>query len=164
MLKIKTGILMLSAVVFSGSAFADINSNEKKLRQSVQQCISNIHADSKITSPNLPKVTKIIYDVHGGVQKYCGSIANKTRKLITAEYDQVEAWQAEYRELSKEYLAIPISDRNKPYAKNIVRKLIILLAPEKLGSTGADSKLNIYRAILKEVDNLDALLIAIDGN
>lgn len=164
MFKIKAGILMLGAVVFSGSAFAGINSNEKELRQSVLKCIHDIHGDSTITSPDLEKITTIIYSIHGGVKKYCGSVSDKTRKTISSVYEQQEGWDAEYKELYEEYMAIPIPERNKPHARTIMRKILALMAPDKLGGMNSSNKLNTYRAMLKEVDQLDAMLMAIDYN
>ncbi|MTD29326.1 hypothetical protein [Erwinia sorbitola] len=158
----KAGILILSTIIFSGSAFASssfggINSQEQKMRSLVTQC-----NDSIKKSLHSPVLLDISFGALGGVQKHCGSIADKTRKLITDRHNQHEKWEAEFQELLERFNAIPVSQQHKLHAAQLVKKIRVLTAVDKLAGRSTTSRIFVYRAMMKELDQLDSLLLSID--
>lgn len=159
MLKSKVGILILSAVIFSGNAFAfgDINSQEQKMRSLVNHC-----NDSIKKSLNSPILLDISFGSLGGVQKYCGSISDKTRKLITDRHNQHEKWESEFQDLFERLEAIPESQKHMLHANQLVKKIRNLTAVDKLSGRGTNTRLYTYRAMMNELNQLDSLLLSID--
>ncbi|CAM4029283.1 hypothetical protein [Serratia silvae] len=162
--KSKLGILMLGALVFSANTFAGtISSQEQNMRNTVTKCINDIQQSEKAGPIDGKTVLDVIYGTSEGAHKYCSSAADKTRSAITPGYNQQEQWDAEFLELFEEYGAIPKEDANKPYALNMLKKIRALAAPSKLDGRHAQSKLYVYRAMMQELDKLDALLPSIEG-
>jgi hypothetical protein len=159
--KSKIGLLMLGALVFSANAFAGISSQEQRMRNEVTKCISDIQQygnDPRVKSP-----LWVIYGTLGGAHKYCSSVAAKTRTAITPGYNQQEAWDAEWQDLFAEYSAIPKADANQPNAQKLLKKLRDLGATNKLDGRHAQSKLYVYRAMMSELDKLEAVLPSVEG-
>lgn len=152
---------MLGALVFSANAFAGISSQEQRMRNEVTKCISDIQQygnDPRVKSP-----LWVIYGTLGGAHKYCSSVAAKTRTAITPGYNQQEAWDAEWQDLFAEYSAIPKADANQPNAQKLLKKLRDLGATNKLDGRHAQSKLYVYRAMMSELDKLEAVLPSVEG-
>ena len=159
--KSKIGLLMLGTLAFSANAFAGISSQEQNMRNEVTKCVSDIQSygnDPRDKSP-----LWVIYGTRGGAHKYCGSVAAKTRTAITPGYNQQEAWEAEWQDLFAEYSAIPKVDANQPNTLKLVKKLRDLAAANKLDGRHAQSKLYVYRAMMRELDKLDAILPSVEG-
>ncbi|QKJ59829.1 hypothetical protein [Serratia fonticola] len=159
--KSKIGLLMLGTLAFSVNAFAGISSQEQNMRNEVTKCVSDIQSygnDPRDKSP-----LWVIYGTRGGAHKYCGSVAAKTRTAITPGYNQQEAWEAEWQDLFAEYSAIPKADANQPNTLKLVKKLRDLAAENKLDGRHAQSKLYVYRAMMRELDKLDAILPSVEG-
>lgn len=159
--KSKIGLLMLGTLAFSVNAFAGISSQEQNMRNEVTKCVSDIQSygnDPRDKSP-----LWVIYGTRGGAHKYCGSVAAKTRTAITPGYNQQEAWEAEWQDLFAEYSAIPKADANQPNTLKLVKKLRDLAAANKLDGRHAQSKLYVYRAMMRELDKLDAILPSVEG-
>jgi hypothetical protein len=162
--KSKLAILMLGALVFSANSFAGtISSKEQGMRNTVTKCISDIRMNAQNGPMGGKTILDVIYGSSGGAHKYCGSAASKTRSAITPGYNQQEKWEAEFQELYAEYTAIPKQDANKPNALNLIKKIRDLTSPNKLDGRHAQSKLYVYRAMMQEIDTLDALLPSIEG-
>lgn len=152
---------MLGTLVFSANAFAGINSQEQNMRNEVTKCVSDIQSYGN--DPREKSPLWVIYGTRGGAHKYCGSVAAKTRTAITPGYNQQEAWEAEWQDLFAEYSAIPKADANQPNTLKLVKKLRDLAAANKLDGRHAQSKLYVYRAMMRELDKLDAILPSVEG-
>ncbi|MGF6192573.1 hypothetical protein [Serratia sp. 2723] len=160
----KIGLLMLGALMFSANSFAGISSQEQKMRNEVTKCLSDIQSYANNESVNGNRTPlDVIYGTRGGAHKYCSSVAVKTRSAITAGYNQQETWEAEWQDLFAEYSAIPKADANKPNTIKLVKKLRDLAATNKLDGRHAQSKLYVYRAMMRELDKLDAILPSVEG-
>ena len=160
----KLGIFMLGALVLSANSFAGtINNREQSMRQTVTKCISDIQTNAKSTPRNGKSVLDVIYGTRGGAYKYCGSAAQRTRAAILPGHNQQEKWEADFQTLFAEYSAIPKQDANKPATLSMLRKIRDLTSTYKLDGRHAQSKLYVYRAMMQELDKLDALLPSIEG-
>lgn len=155
---------MLSTLMFSAATFAGtISGQEQNMRNAVNKCIDDIQQSTPAENTGGKTLLEVIYGSRGGAHKYCSSAANKTRSAITAKHNQQEKWEAEFSDLMAEYSAIPKEDMNKPNSVRILKKIRDLTSSNKLDGRHAQSKLYVYRAMMQELDKLDALLPSIEG-
>lgn len=156
--------IAIGALILASNAFAGgISSKENTMRGALTKCISDIQNPASKISYDRSGHTPLDVTYHelGGAYKYCSSVANNTRKAITAGYDQQEKWDEEAQSLLDEYMALPNQERAQAHGMSLWKKIGPLLV--KLEGRNAQSKLVIYREMMKNLDKLDALLPSIEG-
>lgn len=162
--KIAVGTIALGAFILASNAFAGgVSNKENTMRTQLAQCVSDIQNPASKLSYDVSGHTPldVTYHALGGAYKFCSSVANNTRKTITREYNQLEKLDEEYKALFNELFALPNSERFQAHGMSLWKKMAPLNA--KLEGGHAQSKLVIYREMMKNLDKLDALLPSIEG-